>query len=98
MIKGYAQRRIDKYSWDIGLIGEKFSYTFEIKKHSRQESLVSEISSVRIDDEEAMATLRALSEALQEMGLFPQNAVQSELKATKYHLEDMRKMVDQLLP
>ncbi len=35
-----------------------------------------------------------LAQAFQEAGLIPKSAVDAELKATKYHLEDMRKMID----
>ena len=37
--------------------------------------------------------MRALAEALQQAGLIPKAATDAELKAVKYHLEDMRKLV-----
>ena len=36
--------------------------------------------------------LRAFANALQQMGLFPDNHLAGEMKATKFHLEDMRKL------
>ena len=34
-----------------------------------------------------------VAEALQRVGIMPNDATTSELKATKYHLEDMRKLI-----
>ena len=42
---------------------------------------------------EGLLILKALAEALQQGGYIPKSAVDSELKASKYHLEDMRKLV-----
>lgn len=36
--------------------------------------------------------LQKFGQALQEAGFMPDNATQAELKATKFHLEDMRKL------
>lgn len=42
--------------------------------------------------EGAEKVLRALAQALQQMGLFPESPLAGEMKATKFHLEDMRKL------
>lgn len=42
--------------------------------------------------EGAEQILRALATALQAMGIFPEHPLAGEMKATKYHLEDMRKL------
>jgi hypothetical protein len=42
--------------------------------------------------EEGQAILKALADALFRAGFLPESATTAELKATKYHLEDMRKL------
>ena len=42
--------------------------------------------------EGAEKVLRALAQALQKMGLFPEHPMTGEMSATKFHLEDMRKL------
>jgi hypothetical protein len=93
MIKGYAQRRLDRDAWEIALVDRdnKRCYTFEFKSH---DAASVQTETTLVDSSlEYTGILQALTEALNQMGLFPDNATAAELKATKLHLEDLRKLV-----
>lgn len=88
--------RVDRYAHEIGIVNGKNErelkcYTIEFKEHDRVLNDSFPTTVVDIDSKE-FEILKALSTALMEMGIFPESATQSELKATKYHLEDMRKL------
>jgi hypothetical protein len=97
MIKGYAQRRVDRDAWEIALF-ESFSnertlvYTFEFKSHIIDASCIFPTTIIENSDH-GTKPLIALSKAMQEMGIMQDDATSAELKATKYHLEDFRKLV-----
>lgn len=101
-VHGHAVKalQIGPDGWQI-LVGSRGRnvetyYTFDIKAHHiehkarHQECPLTKISG---NDLEA---LQGLSEALADMGIMPRTIVEAskaaELKATKIHLEDMRKL------
>lgn len=57
-------------------------------------TLLQEVPMLEMPDEDARAFLQAMMEAAWELGLKPRNIgpMENELVATKYHLEDMRKI------
>ncbi len=95
MIKGFAQRRLDRDAWEVALIDadNKRAYTIEFKAHPiEKEGFVAETSLIP-RELEMTGLLKALADALNQMEIFPDDATTAELKATKFHLEDMRKLV-----
>lgn len=92
MIRGFWERRYDKMCESIYLIDreKKLFYTMEFKVHKFTEGTLGDATEVDMDDSTGL--LKALAEALQQGGYIPKSAVDSELKATKYHLEDMRQL------
>jgi hypothetical protein len=96
MTKGYAADDISRTAWEICLFDEKrnIAFTFELTAHSLQDHVKGTrmpTSSIPYNGE-FMDAFRALAEAMTKMGLMNDSATTSELKATKYHLEDMRKL------
>lgn len=94
MIKGYFQARPEfARGMAIYLIDDARNkcFTFEFTEHDWEEGMAAQESLIKgpLGDD----LLRALGEALVMGGFLPQSAVDTELKATKYHLEDMRKLV-----
>ncbi len=73
--------------------GEKnrTAITIEFKQHLVDESQPLPVTELR-KGEGAEKVLRALVNALQQMGLYPDQPLAGEMKATKFHLEDMRKL------
>lgn len=94
MIKGYAQRRLDMDSWEIALVDSlnKRHYTIEFKSHDSEPESLKQTSIIGREIQE-MGILKALADALIQMEVFPRDATQAQLEATKYHLEDMRALV-----
>lgn len=98
MIKGYAHRRIDRLAWEIAVVDDrtKIAYTLEFKAHKPVEPgllLKEGVETTFIsDDGEGREIMQGFADALNQMGFIPDDATTSELKATKYHLEDMRKL------
>ena len=92
MIKGYWERRVDKNCESIYLIDNEkdICYTFELTAHVMKNGELNK--STDIDRNDGLGILKALAEALQEGGYIPRSATDAELKATKCHLEDMRKL------
>jgi hypothetical protein len=92
MIKGYWQKRYDKMCDSFYLIDreERVAYTFEFTVHKVKPGI--EMPSTDCDLDHGPGLMRALAEALTQAKYLPQSATDSELKATKYHLEDMRKL------
>lgn len=82
--------------WDIGVWSEETGrfYTFEIKVTELPEGGPIEVTKIR---GEAFTALRGLAKALVQMDLMPESSVDSELKATKYHLEDMRNLNQKMM-
>ena len=97
-VTGYFESRPDRTCNSIYLIdrGGKKAYTLQIIEHTNMEEGYS-VPSTDIDfgKEEIIV---ALAEALQKGGYIPQTAVDTELKATRYHLEDMRNIVFKVEP
>lgn len=93
MIKGLAARAMQFGGWQILLCDRenRQAYTIKFESHSVIEGMIFPTTDISGFNNE-MDILRGLAEALREMGLFPMDATQSELVATKYHLEDMRKI------
>lgn len=91
-MKGYAQRRLDRDGWEILLLDESRNrcFTMEFREHTFVESMNNEVTFVARKD---IYLLHAISEALVEMGILDGSATEAELKATKFHLEDMRTLV-----
>lgn len=94
-VKGFAQRRIDRNAWEIALWDKdrQTSYTIEFKSHKVDNEDIQIETTLILDDPNQMEILKSLAEALYQIGILPGTATEAELKATKYHLEDMRKMV-----
>ena len=91
-----AIRRPDKcYTWEI-MIKEDHPmspiyYTFEVKQHIVPDKTIESPTTI-LEPINADEFLKAIGVMLQEIGYIPQSSVDTELKATKYHLEDMRKL------
>jgi len=86
--------------WEIlvGSRGGSFHtyYTFEIKVHHiENKGRLQKCPLTKVSGSDLQA-LEGLSEALADMGIMPRTIVEAskeaELKATKIHLEDMRKL------
>lgn len=95
VIKGFYTERIDKLAHEIAIYDrDKDCFiTFEFKAHKAiEQGLVQPTTLISINDYNENI-LRALAEALTKMGLMNESATTSELRATKYHLEDMRALV-----
>ncbi len=93
-MNGYAQKRIDRLAWEIALVDRhtRTSYTIQFTCHENKKPENQLETTFINDDGHSMEIMKALAEALTQMGLMPISATDSELKATKYHLEDMRKL------
>jgi len=89
-MKGYAERRLELMAWEIFLGDRDNVYTIEFKQHKRATEMQK--SETTILSIQSIPLLKALAEAMQEMGVLQENGTTAELKATKYHLEDMRKL------
>jgi hypothetical protein len=91
MIKGYWEKRIEKRCESFYLIDDdkNISYTFEITAHKSEPGTESPSTDIRSDN---LGIINAMAESLQMGGYIPKSAVDAELSATKYHLEDMRKL------
>lgn len=74
--------------------GGRHPFKITIEKLPAIGSMVRMEPSLEVEPILAEEMIRALIEALQEKDLLPKvTATESELKATHYHLEDMRKLV-----
>jgi len=100
MLKGrYYQNPVKRFADEIYIFDDRENITVKIDvtftKHNgdiKGFELEPTLSLQRDDDFNGKEFLVALSEALQEMGIYPENPEVKEIKATKYHLEDMRKI------
>ncbi len=91
-VRGHGQKRFEYLSWEFVVANEQGTkcYTFDIKEHDIEDRFLTyPTTKVKFEEE---AILRGLAEALKEMNFLPGDATTSELRATKYHLEDMRKL------
>ena len=91
-IKGEVQKRYVDMSWEFFLCTESnresdVFYTFEITRHDKKNGEKTPTSKVPFKEERA---LMALSLALQKAGFIPESSSDSELRAVKEHLKDMR--------
>ena len=82
------ERGPDTYELFVGN-NDKY-YSIEIKEHELTQGYCVEHQT--FVNRESLDFYKGLAQALQSMGLMPESAVDSELKATKYHLEDMRSL------
>jgi hypothetical protein len=95
MIKGNAIDRIDRRAWEIAVYDDeqRVVYTFELTRHQidPNSARYAPIQTTLVDylDKDVM---RGIAEAFRKMGIMDDSATTAELKATKYHLEDMRKL------
>lgn len=64
------------------------AYTIEFKAHRMEEGTIIPVT--KLEKNVGESFFEAMAKALQQRGQIPQSAVDAELKATKYHLEDMR--------
>lgn len=64
-------------------------YEFTCIEHNVPESLCGRPTVIKKDQ---IGPWRGLAKAFQKMDLLSDDATKTELKATKYHLEDMRKL------
>jgi hypothetical protein len=92
VIKGYAERRLDRFAWEVAIVDRerKRSYTMDFRVHDLKDGELTPTTLFPLDD---LEVVKAFAEALQVMGVLSPDAVTSELKATKFHLDDMRKLV-----
>lgn len=92
MIIGYWERRVDKDCETIYLIDreQKLSYRFQITVTKTELGTYHE--GTDFDSQDGLGIMKALAEALQMGGYIPKAATDAELSATKYHLEDLRKL------
>lgn len=92
MVKGYWDKRFDKACESIYLLDRdnNIAYSFEIIAHEIKGDEQMPSTDINLDD--PLGVLRGLAEALQMGGYIPKAATDAELKATKYHLEDFRKL------
>lgn len=93
MIKGFYQKRIDRLAHEICLFDEdnKQYITLTFNAHKFEEGQEAKTTLVSLDGY-ADRVLVGLAEALMLGGFLPQSSTDAELRATKYHLEDMRKL------
>lgn len=89
--KGHYERRFDKNCQSIYLFDDntKTAVTFEFRAHKISDSERIPSTDISYDHD---GILSAIAQALQQGGILPNSATDAELKATKYHLEDMRKL------
>lgn len=92
-IRGDSVRAVERganvYQIFVGS-GEKY-YSLDIREHELKEGFMLEHPTYVTDENRDFFI--GLAEALQSMELFPRDADKAEIQATKYHLEDMRKLV-----
>ena len=91
MIKGYWERRLDKNCESIYLLDDnrKKCITISFTEHDFEEGYLTKSTDIHNADTEI---LKALAQALISGGYLEESSVTAELKATKAHLEDMRKL------
>ncbi len=98
MIKGHAVERVDRMAWEIAVVDtqREFAFTFEWTVHSlkgRDRGTIDYVPTSMVQmDGESMEMIKGLAEAFMKMGVLADTSTTAELKATKYHLEDMRKL------
>jgi len=68
------------------------AYTFELVEHKLEE--FKPAPKIKIEKKLGRAFLNAMAAMLQRNGYLPQAATDAELKATKFHLEDMRNLAE----
>lgn len=100
MIKGYYRLAMDRDAHEIALIDRDrcMSYTIEFRAHKYERDNFSDkipLTTIsRTDNLEEMLT--ALASVMRQMDLLDGSATDAELKATKYHLEDMRELAKRI--
>lgn len=94
MLIGRFEKRIDKDCHAVYLFDreklECITMTFHVHKVEKSDLMPFTEFSLR---DNSTDVLRALAEALQLGGYIPQAANDAQLKAMKYHLEDMRNLI-----
>lgn len=84
-------------AWEIFIGTRDKAYSLELKSHEFEDGMMLPPNSTTIiKTNEQIEILKALAQALQDMGLYPKNDVAAELKATKINLDDMRDVVKKL--
>ena len=91
MTRGFHQYDVSSDTDAIYIVDRESEKAYTFKIESMQLSKGFAAPSSRINNEDRHV-LRALAEALQQAGILPMSASDAELKATKAHLEDMRKL------
>lgn len=95
MIKGYAVESLPYDCWEIAILDRenKIAFTFELVRHDMRGKDSERAPTSKVSHQgQWMEAMRGLSEAMAKMGLLKDDATVAELNATKYHLEDMRKL------
>lgn len=91
---GKAHEDLARLAYEFGIWSEdrKSCWTFEFKKHDMpgDYSIPMPTSLVRFNEKELLI---AFACALTQIEIFAKDATDAELRATKYHLEDFRKLV-----
>lgn len=97
--KIHFHKSLSKNCWEVfayqNADGFRIPYTIQIIQHN--DKFLSHgmmmNSSCELDHDTFMPFIRAMKDGLAEAGLLESSsACEAELKATKYHLEDMRKL------
>lgn len=91
-IQGDSRKALERGPgvYEIFVGDDERYFSIEITSHPLKEGYELEHQTLVRPD--SIDFYKGLAQALQSMGLMPESAVDSELKATKYHLEDMRKL------
>ncbi len=93
-VKGYYQKRIDRLAHEFCIYDDVKDcfYTMTFTVHKKVDPTIQQPTTIVAMDSEGESLIRGIAEALTEGGFMPKSATDAELKATKYHLEDMRKL------
>ena len=95
-MKGKYFTSLHRNGWELLINDETNCYTLEFKKHEMPE--IGSIHPTTLIPFDGKPILMALAQILTDMDLLPRNANSAELKATKYHLEDMRNLIFKFQP
>ena len=92
MIKGYGQENIALQSFEIALVDRENNkgYTISIHCHNYKANEILDTTKIPFEQKDI---LLALGNALIGLEILKEDSTSAELKATKFHLEDMRKII-----
>lgn len=90
-MKGETDYDLLNRCFRIAIFDEKTAVTMTFTTHPAERDRPLPVTEMR-KGPETTAILKGLAEALMQLGIMPENGTTAELRATKAHLDDMRRL------